>query len=68
MENSLIDYTPVTQMFNHDPLEKSGCDIAVPDALRVDNDDGTTRAHTQAWSLAALHPVWPEKKSFSLQK
>lgn len=68
MKNCLIDYMSVAQVFDHDPLEKLGRDLGIPDSFGVDDHNRATRAHAKTWSLATLHAIGTEEKSFALKK
>lgn len=47
-------------MVDDDSIEERRRDVAVPDPVRVHDDNRSTRAHAKAGSLAALDPPGPE--------
>jgi len=68
MKDCLIDYVSVAQVFYDNALEKIRCDLGVPDSFGINDNNRTTRTHAKAWSLATLHAIGTEKKSFALKK
>lgn len=62
MKDRIFDDATIAQMLDHDALQQFRRDTRVPDSLRVHDHNGSARAHSQAWRLAALHAAWPEQK------
>ena len=55
MKNSLINWLPVLQVLDDDSLQQLGCDLGVPDSIRIHDDDRPVAADAETRSLAALH-------------
>lgn len=68
MEHRLLDYPAAAKMLDDDALEQLGCDSGVPDALRIDHDDGAASADAQTRCLTAFHAVGAEQQVFSLEE
>ena len=68
MDDGLFDNPPLPQMLDHDPFKESGCDLAVPYAVRVHDDDGPAAAHAEARRFTALDAAGAEQQSFTLEE
>jgi hypothetical protein len=53
-EYRLIDDLAVPEVFDDNALQKGGCDVAVPDAFGVDDDDRSACAHAEARCFTAF--------------
>jgi hypothetical protein len=64
----LINWFSLFEVFNNDSLQERRCNLGIPDAFRVYDDDRSVAAHAEAWCLASLHPSRAEEQIFSLQE
>ena len=55
-------------MLDDDALEQRRCHAAIPDALGIDHDNRTTRAHAETGRLAAFHPTGTEEETLALEQ
>lgn len=67
MKHSFFNHRAALQVLNHDSLEQFRCHTAIPDAFRVNDDNGTALAYAEARCLAPLHARWPKQQAFPLQ-
>jgi hypothetical protein len=58
----------ILEVLDDNALQQRGSHARIPDAFRINDDDRTFGAHTEAWCLAAFHPLWSEEKIFPLQQ
>ena len=68
METGLLDYLSQLQMLDHNSLEQLWCDVRVPDAFGVDNDNWPAAADAQAGSLTAFYSLGTKQKVLTLEK
>jgi hypothetical protein len=68
VENGVFHDSSVAKVLNHDPLEQSGGDRRIPNALGIHDDDWPTATHSETWRLSTLHPTRPEQQSFALKE
>src|SRR5215213_2338774 len=68
VKHGFLDHATVPEVLDDDALEQLGGHARVPDALRVDDDDGTAGADSQTGRLAALHPARPEEQVLALKQ
>jgi hypothetical protein len=64
----LLYNSSVLEVLDDDSFQKLRRHPGVPHALRIDHHDGTSSAYAEARGFAALHSLWPEEKSFALEK
>jgi len=68
MEDRVRDWLPALQMLDHDSLKQSRSHSAVPDAIRINDDDRTITANAEAGRLSAFDTIGPEEKAFAVQQ
>ena len=68
MEDCVLYRTPIFQVLDDDSLEQFRSDVRVPDSFRINDDDRTIAAHTEAGSLASLYPIGTEKQILTLEQ
>jgi hypothetical protein len=67
MKHRFINWSPVSQVLDHNPFEQLWRDTRVPDAFRIDNDNRAAGADSEARRFAAFHPRGTKKKSFAFE-
>jgi hypothetical protein len=67
MNHSLLDRSPPAEMLTDDSLEQHRTHVTVPHSLRIDDDNGPSRAHAEAWRFAALDPCRAEEEALTLE-
>jgi len=68
VEDSLRDRLAVTEVLSHYPFEQPEGHAAVPDALGIYDNHGTTRTHAQAGRFSPLHALRAEEESLPLEQ
>jgi hypothetical protein len=68
MENCVLDGMPVTEMFDHNPLEQRWCHSPVPHPVRVNDDDWSPATNAKTWRFAAFDPTRAEQQTLSLKQ
>jgi len=67
-EHRFINDSAISQMFDHDTLEKRRRDPTVPNAFRIDHHDRPARANPETRRLSTLHAPGTEQKPLALQQ
>lgn len=68
MKDGLLDGSSVAKVLHDNSLEKLWRNAGVPDALRIDDDDGSASADAKAGRLSALHTAGAEQEVFALEQ
>ena len=68
MKYRFINGLSTLEVLNDDSLEQRGCNLRIPDAFRIHDDDRPVAAHAETRSLAAFHAPWAEEQIFPLQE
>ncbi len=68
MEDRVLYYSPVSEVFDDDSLEQFRSDARVPNTLGIDNHYRAALTHAEAWRLASFDTVRSEQQLFSLQQ
>ncbi len=68
MKYRLFDNAPLLEVFNYDPSQQRGGDFVVPDTIRVDDDNRTPTADSEARCFPSLHSARSEQQAFALKK
>ena len=68
VKNSLSNRPSTLEVLDDDSLEQGRCDVRIPGAFRIHDDDRPIAAHAKTWSLTALHAVRAEEQILSLQE
>ena len=68
MEDRVLHYFSVFQVFNDDSLEKFGRYVRIPHAFRIDNDDRAAAADTEARCFATLNAGGTEQQVLPVQQ
>ncbi len=68
MKNRVLHHPAVLQVLDHDPFEERERDPGVPDAIGVDDHDGTLPTHTKARRFAALHAARAKEQVLPLEQ
>jgi hypothetical protein len=68
VKDRLFHHAAVAQVLEDDPLQQGRRDSAIPNAIRVHDDDRTARAHSQTRSLTPLNPVRTKQETLALQE
>lgn len=68
MKNGLLNRLPTLEVLDDDSLEQRGCDLRIPNAIRIHDDDRPIAAHSEARRLSALHSARAEEQVLSLQE
>ena len=68
MKDRFVDRLPAFQVLDDDSLQQRRRYIGVPNALRIDDDNRSVAADTEARRLASLHARRTEEQVFPRQK
>ncbi len=68
VKNGLLNWLPILEVLDDDSLEQRGCDLRIPNAIRIHDDDRPIAAHSEARRLSALHTSRAEEQILSLQE
>jgi hypothetical protein len=68
MKDCFLHDAAALQVLDDDSLEQLRSHCAIPDSFRIHDDDWSSLAHAQAWSLAPLHASRSEQQSLSLEQ
>ena len=68
MKDRLINRFSVFEVLDDDSLEQRGCNLGVPDALRIHHDDRSVAAHAKARGLTALSTPRAKEQILALEQ
>src|SRR4051812_16596361 len=68
MENRTLNGPPLLEVLDDNLLEQCRRHVEIPNALGIDDDNGSIAAHTEAGRLAALYAIRSEQKILALQQ
>jgi len=68
MKDRFVDRLPAFQVLDDDSLQQRRRYIGVPNALRIDDDNRSVAADTEARRLASLHACRTEEQIFPRQE
>lgn len=68
MEHGFFHHTTVAQMLDDDSLEQRGCYTAVPDTLRVHDDDGPAGTHAETRCFPSFDASGAEQEILALEE
>jgi hypothetical protein len=68
VKDSVVNYLPVAQVLDDNPLKQLRCDTIVPDPLRIDGHNWTLFTHPKARCLASFHTCRPKQEILSLEQ